>query len=206
MAGVLHFLPDTNNPAAIVAQLAAALAPGSLIAVSHVTADFAPNTVRDGAAAYNARVPLPVYPRSREEIAAILGDLPVQHPGIVPVSQWQPSLRETAPQPVDVHGAVARLPLPAAPAARLSSALSAAPGTGASDGPRSGHGAAADAAVLARCVALFPDHEPSYEPTQGGLRYIARGRSLDIHPSVVMTSNPGSLLATLAGSTRAAAS
>jgi 3-oxoacyl-[acyl-carrier protein] reductase len=35
MASVLHFVPDGDDPAGIIAELAAALAPGSLIAISH---------------------------------------------------------------------------------------------------------------------------------------------------------------------------
>jgi hypothetical protein len=42
LLAVLHFLPDTDYPAAIVATLAAGLAPGSYLAISHLTADLAP--------------------------------------------------------------------------------------------------------------------------------------------------------------------
>ena len=42
LLAVLHFLPDSDDPAGIVAALAAGLAPGSFVAISHLTADFAP--------------------------------------------------------------------------------------------------------------------------------------------------------------------
>jgi S-adenosyl methyltransferase/Fusaric acid resistance protein-like len=39
LLAVLHFVPDTDDPAGIVKALAAGLAPGSYIAISHLTAD-----------------------------------------------------------------------------------------------------------------------------------------------------------------------
>ena len=42
LLAVLHFLPAGDGPAGIVAALARALAPGSYLAISHVTTDFAP--------------------------------------------------------------------------------------------------------------------------------------------------------------------
>ncbi len=40
--GVLHFIPDADDPQGIVASLAAALAAGSFVTISHLTSDFAP--------------------------------------------------------------------------------------------------------------------------------------------------------------------
>jgi O-methyltransferase involved in polyketide biosynthesis len=186
---VLHFLADSDNPGGIIRQLAAALAPGSLIAVSHVTADYAPDAITDSAAAYNARVPLPVHPRSREQFAAILGDLPLRHPGIVPVSRWQPSLREPAPQDVDIYGAVAQIS-PAAPRPALVSVVS-------EPAPKERPDAAAVAAEVARRAAQFPEYDISCEATLGGPCYLAQGRSLATHPYLVMASDPGRLFAAL---------
>jgi hypothetical protein len=50
IVAVLHFLPDLSDPQGIVATLAAALAPDSLLAISHLTADFAPEQVEAGVA------------------------------------------------------------------------------------------------------------------------------------------------------------
>jgi hypothetical protein len=191
LLAVLHFLPDADDPAGIVAHLAAALAPGGLIAISHVTADYAPAAMADGAAAYNARVPLPVYPRTREEVAAILGNLPVQHPGIVPVSRWLPSLREPAPQDVDIYGAVARIPPSGIHAAEPPRLAAAQPRPAGVADP------AAAAAELARRAGEFPGHHITCEPTLAGIRYVAKGRDLGVHPSLVMSSDPASLFAAL---------
>jgi SAM-dependent methyltransferase len=57
LVGVLHFIPDVDDPAGLVAALTSVLAPGSFVAISHLTADFAPDQVGAGVAAYNALVP-----------------------------------------------------------------------------------------------------------------------------------------------------
>jgi len=51
LLAVLHFIPDTDDPAAIVAGLASGLAPGSFVVISHLTADIAPTQVSAGVAA-----------------------------------------------------------------------------------------------------------------------------------------------------------
>jgi hypothetical protein len=198
LLAILHFLPDADDPAGIIGQLAAALAPGSLIAVSHVTADYAPGAIADSAAAYNARVPLPVHPRSREQFAAIFGNLPLRHPGIVPVSQWQPSLREPAPHNVDIYGAVAQIP-PAAtrPAAILPAARPALVPVASEPAQSERTDAEAVAAEVARRAAQFPEYSITCEATLGGACFIAQARSLGTHPYLVMTNDPGRLFAVL---------
>jgi O-methyltransferase involved in polyketide biosynthesis len=198
LLAVLHFIPDRDQPAAIVSQLASALAPGSLIAVSHVTADYAPRTIADAADAYNARVPLPVYPRSRSDIAALLGPLPIQYPGVVPVSYWQPSLREPAPQLVDICAAVTRLPLAARARAGVAPPSTRVRNPAVQPARSLDTEADAEAAELARRAAEFPHHRLTRETTMaGGVRYIADGLDLDAHPSVVITRSLRQLFAVL---------
>jgi hypothetical protein len=158
-----------------VGQFAAALAPGSLIAISHLTGDFAPDEVAAGTAAYNARVPVQVHPRSRDEVTALCGSLPIEYPGVVPVNHWMPSLRETLGPAVDLHAAVIRLPRPeaAAPAACLASA--------------EGTAEEREAAALARAAARFPGHEITREHTGAGRAYVARARDLSTSPYLVMS-------------------
>jgi len=54
LLAVLHFVGDADDPAAIVAALAGGIAPGSFIAVSDLTGDFAPEEVNAAVAAYNS--------------------------------------------------------------------------------------------------------------------------------------------------------
>jgi SAM-dependent methyltransferase len=113
LLAVLPFISDADGPAAIVAQLADALAPRSLIVASALTADFAPVAVATGTAAWNAAVTTaPMIPRSRATITALFGGLPLQWPGVVPVTQWRPFRRESGTVPTDMLGGVARIPAP----------------------------------------------------------------------------------------------
>lgn len=90
LAAVVHFLRDDDDPAAVVASLAAPLAPGSFMAISHLTADFAPGQVAAGVDAYNALVPAGITARSHAQVTALFGGLALVAPGVVPVSEWRP--------------------------------------------------------------------------------------------------------------------
>ena len=108
---VLHFVPDADRPTAIVATLASGLAAGSFIALSHLTADFAPEQVTAAATAYNTQVPVRVTPRTHAEVTGLFGELPLVAPGVVPVTRWRPSVvglphRMTA----DLYSGLASIP------------------------------------------------------------------------------------------------
>jgi hypothetical protein len=107
LLAVAHFLPDSDDPAGIVAALAAGLAPGSFIAISHLTADFAPDAVTSGAAAYNALVPVGVTARSHAQVTALFGGLSLVAPGVVPVAEWRREIGDPFGQPADVYAGLA---------------------------------------------------------------------------------------------------
>jgi len=110
LLAILHFIPDADDPADIVATLAGALAPGSYLAISHLTGDFGPEQVAAATAAYNAQVPVPVTARSHSQVSALFGGLPLLAPGVVPVSEWRPDVGDPFGQPADLYGGVARIP------------------------------------------------------------------------------------------------
>jgi hypothetical protein len=107
LIAVLHFLPDADNPPATVAALAGALAPGSLVAISHLTTDLAPDAVNLGVAAYNALVPAGITARSHAEVTALFGGLRLVPPGVVPVSEWRHDSHGCFGQPADVYAGLA---------------------------------------------------------------------------------------------------
>ena len=109
LLAVMHFLPDGDDPAGVVAKLAGGLAPGSFIAVSHLTADLAPDQVDAATGAYNALVSVPVTPRTHAQVTELFGGLPLLAPGVVPVSEWRLDAGEVH-QPCDLYGGVACLP------------------------------------------------------------------------------------------------
>jgi hypothetical protein len=102
LVAVLHFIPDAEDPAGIVEELAEALAPGSFIAISHLTADFAPEQVTSGVAAYNSLVPAGITARSHAQVTALLGPLPLVPPAVVPVAEWRPVMGYH-PQATDIY-------------------------------------------------------------------------------------------------------
>ncbi|HMH93223.1 MAG TPA: SAM-dependent methyltransferase [Streptosporangiaceae bacterium] len=177
LLAILHFLADTDDPAGIVAELAGALAPGSLIAISHLTADYAPGPVTAGTAAYNARVPAPVYPRSHSQVAALFGDLGLQWPEIVPVTRWRPSPQQSPGGPCDIYGGLAVIMRPPGqphPAHRPATA-------------QPGHDPDTDR--LAQLVAEYPGYDIWRETILDRTRYVARSTSLATRPHTVITAS-----------------
>ena len=111
LVAVLHFFPDEEDPAGIVATVLAALPPGSYLVVSHTTADYNdPGSAADGVQAVH-RAGLPFQVRTAGELAdLVLADLDLVAPGVVAVSEWRPEPEGTRPLPSEVgyNGAVAR--------------------------------------------------------------------------------------------------
>jgi SAM-dependent methyltransferase len=110
LLAVLHFLADTDDPAAVVAALARRLAPGSFVVISHLTADFAPGPVAAGVEAYNTLVPTTLVPRSHAQVSALFGGLPLVPPGVVPITEWRPATVSRLPHAADLYAGVARAP------------------------------------------------------------------------------------------------
>jgi S-adenosyl methyltransferase len=110
LLAILHFLPDTCDPPAIIAALAAGLAPGSCLVLSHLTADLAPEQVTAATAAYNTTTPVPVTARTHAQITGLFGGLPLLPPGVVPVTEWRPRPGEGLGPPVDLFAGIARIP------------------------------------------------------------------------------------------------
>lgn len=54
LVAILHFIPDEDDPGAIVATLMAGLPPGSYLVSSHVTAELDPDGVHGMERAYQA--------------------------------------------------------------------------------------------------------------------------------------------------------
>jgi hypothetical protein len=94
--GIVHFLPDSDDPRAVVARFMAALPAGSYLAIQHPTADFYPPGVGSQSAYRGAGIPFQY--RSKDEFARFLDGLELVDPGITPMSEWRPEL-EPGPQP-----------------------------------------------------------------------------------------------------------
>ena len=89
LVAVLHFLTEADHPRDIVAELLAALPPGSYLTISNITADFDPDAAAVAQAA-GQRSGVTYVPRSQAEIAAFFTGLDLVDPGVVPLLAWRP--------------------------------------------------------------------------------------------------------------------
>jgi hypothetical protein len=88
---VLHWVPDEARPGELVDRYRAVLAPGSHLAITHMTDDLQEEKI--GAVAgivSRSRGAGQVFPRTRAEITALFGDLDLLPPGLVPTGTWRP--------------------------------------------------------------------------------------------------------------------
>jgi hypothetical protein len=92
----------------IVAALASSLAPGSYVAISHMTADFAPGAVNAAARAYNERAAVPVTARSHAQVSELFSGYTLVAPGVVPITSWRRDQICGSDQVADLYGGVAR--------------------------------------------------------------------------------------------------
>ncbi|MEV0700709.1 SAM-dependent methyltransferase [Saccharopolyspora sp. NPDC050389] len=111
MFAVLHHVPDHDDPSALVRAYLDVFAPGSFLALTHLTADHAPEIMHAVFDLLPAN-PHPGTCRSRAELEALLTGLDLVDPGVVPIAQWRPEHGDLDLQPSAPLGyaAVARKP------------------------------------------------------------------------------------------------
>nr|WP_296066660.1 SAM-dependent methyltransferase [uncultured Actinoplanes sp.] len=110
LIAVLHFIPEEDDPYAVVRTLTGALPPGSFVAISHATSDYLPPEV---AAELHSGKHGQGRLRTRPEFTRFFDGLDLLSPGVVPLSEWRddtedrtrPAAEETA-----MYAAVARVP------------------------------------------------------------------------------------------------
>jgi hypothetical protein len=112
LVAILHFIPDEDKPADIIATLLDALPPGSYLVASHATAEHN----QAGAAAVlriNREAGIPFQYRDSDEFARLaFSRLDLVPPGVALTAEWRP--KDTGPRPlpseVNGYGGVARKP------------------------------------------------------------------------------------------------
>jgi hypothetical protein len=90
MIAVLHFVPDSDDPAGIVAAYRDALPVGSYLAISHASADGMDDHALEQAVAVYDHATAPFTPRSQQVIGELFGDWRVLEPGVGPIAHWRP--------------------------------------------------------------------------------------------------------------------
>ncbi|WP_329222900.1 SAM-dependent methyltransferase [Streptomyces sp. NBC_01485] len=103
LVAILHFVEDADDPYETVAEFAAALAPGSLLVLTHASYEGIPLPPErtQGAVDVYKDIRNPLIMRSRAEIERFFEGYDMVEPGLVPMPRWRP---DTAPEDEDPWG------------------------------------------------------------------------------------------------------
>lgn len=92
LVAVLHFIEDSDDPRAAVTELLSALAPGSLLILTHAAYEGIPRPREDAGGAVDVYRDIrnPLIMRTPEEIAGFFTGTELLDPGLVPMAEWRP--------------------------------------------------------------------------------------------------------------------
>jgi len=110
MLGLLHYIPDGDEPYSLPGRYLDAFVPGSYLVASHASSDIKQEGQSEAATSYNTQATIPITLRSREEFARFFRGLDLVPPGIAPLGQWVPGATETGPPTLPTYTALARKP------------------------------------------------------------------------------------------------
>ncbi len=111
LVAILHAIPDTDDPHAIVARLMDAVPSGSYLAISHLGLEFLPPEVlRQMQDLSRGNIQQEFAYRSRDEVGRFFAGLDLMEPGIVPLQDWRPEPGAANPGTSAMWCAVGRKP------------------------------------------------------------------------------------------------
>ncbi|MGW5866615.1 SAM-dependent methyltransferase [Streptomyces sp. NPDC055239] len=91
LIALLHFISDDDGAYDVVEKLVAALAPGSHLVLSQISADFDPERTRQAVEMYKAGG-VTLAPRARAEVEGFFEGLELLDPGVVWAPDWHQEL------------------------------------------------------------------------------------------------------------------
>ncbi|MFI8338884.1 SAM-dependent methyltransferase [Streptomyces sp. NPDC085639] len=96
LVAVLHFLEDADDPYAAVAELRDALAPGSLLILTHASYEGIPlpEEVAGGTVSVYRNIRNPLVMRTGEQIRGFFDGFELLEPGLVSMPDWRPDRAE----------------------------------------------------------------------------------------------------------------
>ncbi|MET9610473.1 SAM-dependent methyltransferase [Streptomyces sp. NPDC006512] len=96
LVAVLHFIEDADEPYAAVAELRDALAPGSLLVLTHASYEGIPLTqeVAAGTVGVYRDIRNPLVMRTRGQVSAFFDGFELLEPGLVSMPDWRPDRTE----------------------------------------------------------------------------------------------------------------
>jgi hypothetical protein len=89
MVAVLHFIPDADDPAGLVARFRDAVPAGSYLALSHATAGEKADRAAEHRGLYQ-RTATPMTMRTRDQVEQFFAGWELVPPGLVYLPQWRP--------------------------------------------------------------------------------------------------------------------
>jgi hypothetical protein len=98
MCAVLHFIPDEDDPAGIVAEYRDALTPDSFIGISHATADDYPEDLAKAVQLYES-TSTPATLRTHKQICELFDGFTLLPPGVVFTPLWRPDASHNGDDP-----------------------------------------------------------------------------------------------------------
>jgi S-adenosyl methyltransferase len=101
MIALLHFVPDSDDPAGVIRRYRDAVCSGSYLAISQIQRPRAEPVEADEILAIYERVGTPLSPRTDAEIAALFDGFELVEPGVVVLPNWRP---DTVGSTVDDDG------------------------------------------------------------------------------------------------------
>jgi hypothetical protein len=91
LLAILHVIPDSDDPHAIVAKVMDAVPSGSYLAISHSGSDLFDEKTRDSFGGVMKQMMRQRYtPRSREQVTRFFAGMDFVEPGLVPLEEWRP--------------------------------------------------------------------------------------------------------------------
>jgi hypothetical protein len=101
MVALLHFVPDSDDPAGLIARYRDTVAPGSYLAISHIQS--MPDPAQEGVetlAVYD-RVGTPLTPRTGATLHSFFSGFDLVDPGLVALPHWRPETVDSRPEELD---------------------------------------------------------------------------------------------------------
>jgi len=111
LLGVLHCLPDEDDPHALVGRLLAAVPSGSYLVIAHPASDIATEEMSRSTQEYNAQAPVQLTMRTHAQVSRFFDGLELVEPGLVQLHRWRPGTGDLArTRELSNYGGVARKP------------------------------------------------------------------------------------------------
>ncbi len=88
LLGVLHCVPDADDPAALVTRLLAAVPAGSYLVIAHPASDVTED-INKSMRNYNQQGAAPVTARTHAQVSRFFDGLELEEPGVVQLHRWR---------------------------------------------------------------------------------------------------------------------